>query len=66
MVLTDKATDPDLLNYFHPCQLERRFGGTAETPSNFWPPYVGKEFIPDQFKGTLPEVMNDEELKVTL
>ena len=29
-----------LLDLYHPSQLEKRFGGTAETPSNFWPPQV--------------------------
>lgn len=66
MILTDKPTDPDMLNYFHPSQLERRFGGAAETPQNFWPPYIGKEFIPDKFKGEFPVVMSDEEYKSTL
>jgi hypothetical protein len=66
MIMSDKATDPDLLNYFHPSQLERRFGGTAETPTNFWPPYIGKEFIPDKFRGTFPVVMQDEEYKQVL
>lgn len=53
-------TDPSLKELFHPCQLEKKFGGTAESPKNFWPPYVGKDFIPaentDKFK-----IMTDEE-----
>ena len=32
---------------FHPSQLETRFGGTAESPTNFWPPFIGTEFIPE-------------------
>jgi len=35
---------------YHPCQLEARFGGNAKSPTNYWPPYVGKEFYPDGFK----------------
>ena len=31
---------------FHPNQLEKRFGGHRDTPTNFWPPYMGTEFIP--------------------
>jgi hypothetical protein len=27
MLLTDKTTDADMLNDFHPSQLEKRFGG---------------------------------------
>lgn len=46
--LTGESSDPNLLDLFHPCQLERRFGGTAETPKNFWPPYIGTEgFLPE-------------------
>jgi hypothetical protein len=30
---------------FHPSQLETRFGGTAPTPTNFWPPFMGAEVI---------------------
>ena len=29
---------------YHPSQLEKRFGGEAETPTNFWPPKIGREF----------------------
>jgi hypothetical protein len=34
-----KTLTPDsLVNNFHPSQLEKRFGGTAEKPKRFWPP----------------------------
>jgi hypothetical protein len=39
---------------FHPTQLEKRFGGAMDTPTNFWPPYVGKEFIPKGQEPVLP------------
>lgn len=48
--LTSELTHPDLLALYHPCQLESRFGGEAETPTNFWPPFVGDKFIPEQFE----------------
>ena len=33
------AADPQsLIDLYHPSQLEKRFGGKAETPTNFWPP----------------------------
>lgn len=38
---------PALLEMYHPCQLEKKYGGTAETPTNYWPPYVGKYFVPE-------------------
>lgn len=47
ITLTGDLVCQDLLDLFHPCQLEKRFGGTAETPTNFWPPYVGPVFEPE-------------------
>lgn len=58
--LTDKNTHPDLLAMYHPCQLEKRFGGTAETPTNYWPPYVGKNFIPDAKKDERAQYVMDD------
>ena len=40
-------THPTMLEFFHPCQLEKKYGGTAESPVNYWPPYVGKYFVPE-------------------
>lgn len=66
MLLTDKGSDPEMLTLFHPCQLEERFGGTAKTPTNFWPPYVGKEFVPENISQNYPVVMGDEEYRTVL
>ena len=33
---------------FHPSQLEIRYGGSAETPTKFWPPLMGPEFLPNE------------------
>ena len=38
---------------FHPDQLEQRFGGNRPTPTNFWPPYIGPEFISEAEKAQL-------------
>jgi hypothetical protein len=46
ITLTGEATHTDLTTLFHPTQLERRFGGAMDTPTVFWPPYVGTEFNP--------------------
>lgn len=46
MKFTGDGIHPEITQMFHPGQLERRFGGAMDTPTNFWPPYVGKEFIP--------------------
>ncbi len=45
--ITSENTHPDLHTLYHPCQLEKRFGGAAESPVNFWPPYIGPQFIPE-------------------
>lgn len=50
---------------FHPSQLEKRFGGACDTPTNFWPPHVGKSFVPDGEQPPL-QFMEEEEYKQTL
>lgn len=45
--LTGERDPADLRQMYHPCQLEKRFGGAAPTPTNFWPPYVGEKFFPN-------------------
>lgn len=53
---------PDLLELYHPCQLEKRFGGQADTPTNFWPPHVGKQFNPDADKSSITQyILSDEQ-----
>ena len=42
-----------LRDMYHPSQLEKRFGGEVDTPTNFWPPYVGPEFYPNGDKSHL-------------
>lgn len=44
IVLAGDQAPQDLVDMFHPSQLEKRFGGTAETPSNFWPPFMSPVF----------------------
>lgn len=51
------------MELYHPCQVEERFGGTAKSPTNHWPPYVGPEFYPAGFK---PDVISDNEYIDTL
>ena len=50
IVLSGERNPRELLELFHPDQLEQRFGGNRPTPTNFWPPYIGNEFIPDSEK----------------
>ena len=38
LVLSGDSNPKELLEMVHPSQLEKRFGGTAPTPSHFWPP----------------------------
>ena len=55
------------IDEFHPCQLEKRFGGDCDTPTNFWPPYVGKEFTPIKRKDEkFRDIFNDEDYKKIL
>ena len=51
----------DLVDNYHPSQLEKRFGGQAETPTVFWPPTMGTK---DLLVGDEPDYfMTDEEYK---
>jgi len=56
---------PELKALFHPCQLEKRFGGACETPTNFWPPHVGTIFEPEEGKQSL-KFMEEAEYKNAL
>ena len=42
-----EAAPKDLVDLVHPSQLEKRFGGTAETPRVFWPPMMGPDYLPN-------------------
>lgn len=46
IVLAADGSPEALRQMFHPCQLEKRFGGDMPTPTHFWPPHIGSEFIP--------------------
>lgn len=47
--------------------MEIRFGGDCDTPTNFWPPHVGKEFTPIKFKDTnFRNIVNDQNYKKML
>lgn len=59
ITLVAERDPPILREMYHPCQLEKRFGGEAETPTNFWPPYVGDKFFPNDDTSHLD--MMDEE-----
>lgn len=38
--LTNRSTDQDLQQHFHPSQLLKKYGGEAEEPDTYWPPVV--------------------------
>lgn len=50
IVLSGDLNPPELIDMFHQDQLEQRFGGNRPTPTHFWPPYMGSEFIPEHEK----------------
>ena len=59
IVLAAEGAPAGLVNLFHPDQLEKRFGGTRNTPTNFWPPYMGTEFIPPEEKASREDLIID-------
>ena len=65
MTITSEMSPRDLVDQFHPSQLERRFGGEAETPKQFWPPYVGQDLMPDGKTDHL-DLINRDEYESTL
>ena len=44
MLVTQEMTPQELVDEYHPSQLEQRFGGGAKSPNAFWPPYIGNKF----------------------
>ena len=45
--------------------MEKKFGGEADSPTNFWPPYVGKHFVPDTNTDRI-KFMSDDEYMIAL
>ena len=58
------ADPPELRQMYHPSQLERRFGGEVDTPTNYWPPYVGEKFFPNDDTSHLDLMDEETYLKV--
>lgn len=62
MVVTRQHTDKSLIELFHPCQLEKRFGGAMDSPVDYWPPYVGQDFIPEaELAERQAQIISDDE-----
>ena len=48
MVFLKGSTSDEIIDLFHPSQLEQKYGGEAENCTKFWPPYeVSKEYGED-------------------
>lgn len=47
VVISSENSDPAMQTHIHPSQLDSRFGGTAPTVTQFWPPSLpnGEIFI---------------------
>ena len=58
--ITGEAAPQDLIDIFHPSQLESRFGGEAETPTVFWPPLMGTTFLRDGDESHLEKIKPSE------
>lgn len=56
MVMTDKNTDKELLEAFHPSQLEEKFGGNAPNCTKFWPPWVPSDEFGHDEKYLEPQI----------
>ena len=39
-IMSNLIDPPQLINFFHPSQLEERFGGTAPNVTRYWPPHM--------------------------
>ena len=66
LVLSGERAPAELIEAFHPSQLEQRFGGAMPTPTNFWPPYMGTTFCTDQEKAELHTYIEHENYDKTL
>lgn len=53
IVVESIGNPKDLIDLVHPSQLEKRFGGAAERPENFWPPQMGAEFNTEEERRTM-------------
>lgn len=53
----------DIINNFHPSQLEKRFGGEAQTPTVFWPPIIPSTEFGEYPEYQLPESEYEELIK---
>ena len=62
--LTAERDPAELKLMYHPSQLEKRFGGEAETPTNFWPPVIGDKFFPNDDTSHLDLMDEQTYLKV--
>ena len=58
--LNGEKNPVELLEIYHPSQLEKRFGGSADTPTNFWPPQMSQEFYPNGDKSHLKFISSDQ------
>ena len=54
----------ELVEEYHPSQLEKRFGGSAETPTQFWPPFIGEKFLPNDDSTHLDFIKQDDYEKI--
>lgn len=55
-----EAAPQDLVDLMHPSQLEKRFGGEAETPKVLWPPMMGPDYLPNGDDSHLNKIPVDE------
>ena len=65
-VISSETSCQQLKDMYHPSQLEKRFGGTAETPTQFWPPLMGPDYLPDENDKSHLDLINPEDYEQIL
>ena len=58
--LEGEQAPADLVALFHPSQLEKKYGGVADTPTNYWPPLTGPDYLIDGDESHLEQIKRDE------
>lgn len=52
-----------MVDLYHPSQLEKRFGGQADSPKTFWPPTIPSLVFGEDPNHQMPEAQRQSMLK---
>ncbi len=59
LIFSKEGGPQALKDLFHPSQLEERYGGTAKTPTRYWPPIMPSGIFRDPNEND-PNMMSEE------